>query len=713
MKNKGKSLVKLLGLFVVLGLLAVVAIYGIGANKAGSAKDIKLGLDLAGGVSITYETVKNNPTQAEMNDTIYKLQKRVQNVSTEASVYQEGNNRINVDIPGAKDANKTLKEMGKAGAILFVDEQDNVVLEGADIQNAEAQIQQGTFGNEYVVSLTLNEAGARKFAKATAENIGKRIAIIYDDEIISAPVVQSAITGGKAQIDGQANYEEANNLATTIRIGALPLELSELRSNVVGAKLGAEAIETSLLAGLIGFILVIIFMIAFYKVPGLAAAIALCLYSALMIIFLNVFNITLTLPGVAGIILSIGMAVDANCIIFARIREELAFGKTIRSSIKIGFEKAISAIVDGNITTLIAAVVLWFLGTGTIRGFAQTLGLGIVLSMFSALVLTKFILGVLYEIGLDKESMYGVQKEIKTIPFIQHKKKFFVISSVLILAGFAAMFYNRADIGTVLKYGLDFQGGTSTEVTFPTTIDKAKESEIANVVSGITNDVNVEISKVEGENTLIIRTVELTIDQRDEISETFITDYNVDPELISSQSISGTISGEMRRDAIVSVIIATIFMLLYIWIRFKNISFGLAAVIPLLHDVLIVLMVYAVARISVSSAFIACMLTIVGYSINATIVTFDRIRENVKGKLRKDNIEDIVNKSITQTLSRSINTSLTTFLMVFVLFILGVGSIKEFAAPLMVGIIAGTYSSLCIAGALWNSFYKKFKKENE
>lgn len=355
---------------------------------------------------------------------------------------------------------------------------------------------------------------------------------------------------------------------------------------------------------------------------------------------------------------------------------------------------------------------MWFLGTGTIKGFAQTLVIGILLSMFTALFITRFTLNTLYNLGLDKESMYGIQKEVKVIPFVQHKMKYFIISSILILFGIGAMFYNKADMGTILNFGLDFQGGTSTEVTFPVIVDENLTNDIRNVVSNIINDSMVEISRVEGANQLIIRTKELTLDQRNVLENTFVNDYNVDEELVASTSISGAFSSEMRRDAITSVVIATICMLLYIWFRFKNISFGLASVLPLVHDVLIVLMVYTVARISVNGAFIAVMLTIVGYSINATIVTFDRIRENMGTLLRKESLDDMVNKSITQTLSRSINTSLTTFVMVLVLFILGVSSIKEFAAPLMAGIIGGTYSSVFVAGALWRIFYKKFNKEN-
>lgn len=284
MKEKNKGLLHLFIVIAAIALLAVVAIVGMGSQHKGSAKNIRLGLDLAGGVSITYETVKDNPTKEELADTINRIQKRVDNIDTEAAVYQEGNNRINVDIPGANDANSILEQLGQVGSIEFIDEDGKVVIDGTDITNAEAVTQQGDLGNEYLVDLTLNKSGTKKFSEATTANIGKRISIVYDGEVISAPTVQSAITGGKAQISGQSNYEEAESLASTIRIGALPLELTELRSNVVGAKLGEEAMNTSLLAAAIGILLVMLFMIVMYRVPGLAASIALALYTVLTII---------------------------------------------------------------------------------------------------------------------------------------------------------------------------------------------------------------------------------------------------------------------------------------------------------------------------------------------------------------------------------------------------------------------------------------------
>lgn len=735
MNQKTKSILSLLLIVVITAALGFVSIVGIGPNKLFSASNIKRGLDLAGGVSITYQTVKENPTTEEMSDTRYKLQLRVDNYSTEAAVYQEGNNRINVDIPGVSDAETILKELGQAGSIYFVygvgnitfdyeqgcyvltrtmeeiEADGDVVITGSDIAKAEALMQQSQsgVGNEYVVSLTLNDEGKGKFATATRNSIGKQIAIVYDGEVISAPSVSTAITDGKAIISGMAGFDEANKLASTIRIGALPLELTEIRSTVVGAQLGEEAVSTSLFAAAIGFFCVIVFMIVYYRIPGLAASIALSIYIGLMVIVLNLFDVTLTLQGMAGIILSIGMAVDANVIIFQRIREELATGKTVRSSMKLGFGKALSAIVDGNVTTLIAAFVLYFLGSGGVKGFAITLAIGIILSMFTALTVTRFILNALYGVGFDHEKFYGIQKERKTLPFVKNFKKFVAVSAVIILAGFAAMGVHAAKGEESLNYGLDFKGGTSLSVTFPEELTQKLNQSLEETVSD-TLSLTSEIVKVTGENTYIIKTVELSQEQRAELTSALVAEYGVDESLIQTENISGKVSGEMRSSAVKAVIIATICMLIYIWIRFKNFNFAGSAVTALLHDVLVVLTVYSVGRIAVGNTFIACMLTIVGYSINATIVIFDRIRENLAQRTEEQTLEQIVNNSVTETLSRSINSSLTTFVMVVMLAIFGVDTIREFAIPLMVGIIAGAWSSVCITGGLWYVLESKFKK---
>ncbi|MBY0757788.1 protein translocase subunit SecD [Sellimonas caecigallum] len=716
MKKSGgiASLFVVAALIVILGFTTLV---GFGSRNTGAMKNIKLGLDLAGGVSITYKVTDKNPTSEEMRDTVYKLQKRVDGYSTEATVYQEGDDRISIEIPGVNDANAILTELGKPGSLEFQTEDGETVLSGSDIKTAEAKTgqNQDTGAAEYMVELQLNEEGKEKFAKATEENIGKQIAIIYDGETISSPNVDEKIPDGMAYINGMSSFEEAEELASTIRIGGLKLELEELNSQVVGAQLGEEAISTSLKAGVIGLIIVFIFMCVVYLLPGLASSIALLIYTGIVLVLLNAFDITLTLPGIAGIILSIGMAVDANVIIFARVREEITDGKSVKSALRLGFQKALSAIVDGNVTTLIAAVVLWLKGTGSVKGFAQTLALGIVVSMFTALVITRMIINAFYAIGIRKEKFYAkVKPARKPINFLGKRKIFFAASIAVIAAGLIVMGVNGARGKGMLEYSLEFQGGTSTNVTFNQDYSLEEiDSKVVPVVEKATGDAEVQTQKVRDTNQVIIKTKALDLEKREALDQALVEEFQVDESKITYSNISSTISSEMRQDAIIAVAIAAVCMLLYIWFRFKDIRFATSSVAALVHDVLVVLVFYAVSRISVGNTFIACMLTIVGYSINATIVIFDRIREELKTRRRKEPLADIVNRSITMTLTRSIYTSLTTFIMIFVLFVMGVSSIKEFALPLMVGIVCGAYSSVCITGALWYVMRTKIGKNRE
>ncbi len=824
MKGKtGRILLLVLILLITAGL-GYVAIKGVGSDKVGSYKNISQGLDLAGGLSITYQVVgEDNPTAEDMNDTIDKLRNKAEAYSTEAQVYQEGgnNDRITIEIPGVTDATAILEELGRPGSLYFISmtdadgnynytylftidgdivyqdekfnkyyyidenmavlfdedtlsakldengnaipydlnayEEENVaytllksidelkadgsiILEGSNVKSAKAGAQdnQSTGNKEYVVALAFDNDGTQAFADATRKAYanGETIAIYYDGNFISVPRVSVVITQGEAVITGQANITEADRLASKIRIGALKLTLEKLRSNIVGAQLGSEAVKTSVKAAAIGLAFVALIMIGVYFLPGLASVLALMLYTGLMVVILSVFSdaITLTLPGIAGIILSIGMAVDANVIIFARIREELAKGKMLKDSVDIGFKKALSAILDGNITTLIAAFVLMFLGSGTVRGFAQTLAIGIVLSMFTALVITRVILNGFIAMGLDNLKLYGVSKERKSINFLSKGHIFVIISVLAILAGGVFMIINNAKTGNILNYSLEFLGGTSTSVELSENLTLEEiESSIRPSVEKLTGDGAVQIQKVAGGNDIIIKTRSLEDSERDKLDNMLVSEFNAVEGSIESETISATISGEMKRESIIAVSIAVLLMLIYIWIRFSDFRFGVASIACLIHDVLVVLAFYAIARINVGSTFIACMLTIVGYSINATIVIFDRVREGLKdekervealGSRKKKkkggvtpadgiDVKSIVNTSITQTLSRSIFTSLTTFVMVLLLFILGVTSIKEFALPLMIGIICGTYSSVCLAGTIWVFLRKIFKPRDD
>lgn len=748
MNSKVKGVLQVLLVLVLIAAFAFVAARGIGGAHRGSAKNIRLGLDLEGGVSVTYQAYKTDstgkrtgeqPTDKDMADTIYKMQKRVETLeSTEAAVYQEGSDRVTIDIPGASDSEEVLKELGKAGALYFIlysdlktekggtpNEGDKVVYDKSKVlltgdmigeATSGSRQQEGTGKTEYGVSIKFAGKGIKKFAKITGEHVGEQLAIVYDEKLVSAPNLKEEISGGECWISGSFTSESAEQLASTVRIGALPLELENIHGNVVGATLGSQALKSSLFAGVVGLILVIIFMIVMYRISGVAASIALIFYVGAMLLALNGLNVTLTLPGIAGIILSIGMAVDANCIIFTRIREELATGKTVASAIDNGFSKAMSAIIDGNVTTLIAALVLYLKGSGTVKGFAMTLGIGIVLSMFTALFITKLLMKAFCALGMTNTSMYGIQKERKTTNFIGNWKKYVVISGAVVVICVAGLVVRAASGGPLFNYSLDFAGGNSTSVDLSKTVtdeDKQKAEDTAKSVIGSGKSVEISVA----DNTkIVVRTEELSEQKSEELKATMAKTFGVDESTkIESEFISGSVSDEMKVDAAVATLIATLCMLLYIWIRFRKLSTGISAVLALVHDVIAVLTVYVVASafIPVGSTFIACMLTIVGYSINDTIVVFDRIRENKAKATSRTSLAEIINKSITETLSRSINTSVTTFIMVFVLAVFGVDSVRQFAIPLIVGIISGCYSSVCVASPLWYVLSGKGEKEQK
>lgn len=744
--KKSQGVLTIVATILLIIVCCYQAMVGFGPGGA-SAAQIKQGLDLAGGVSITYEVVgEEEPSAEDMSDTKRKLEQRVQQYSTEAVVYQEGTRRFSIEIPGVTDADAILSDLGRPGALYFIAETDSqgsknfearivngeggtyydyvlnktieeleqngsIVLYGTDVESAEAGSYETSTGRVIGVSLRLTKEGTEKFATATARAAGKEcIAIYYDGKFVSVPKVNSAITDGVAQITGMSGFEEAEKIASTIRIGGLSLELEEVYNKVVGAQLGGEALEKCILAGGIGLAIVIVFMIAVYYLPGLCAAIALLLYVPFIVVLLHGFDMTLTLPGVAGIILSIGMAVDANVIIFARIREELATGKTVRSSVKIGFNKAFSAIIDGNVTTMIAALVLMAMGSGIVKGFAQTLMLGIVLSMFTCFVVSRLLVNAFLALGCTSEKLYGIGKEPKVFDFVGKRKIFFGGSSVIIAAGIIMMIVNMNTINGAFHYGLEFQGGTSTSIIFQEsmTLETVNE-ELVPLIEEITGDGNVQPQVVEGSKEVVVKTKDLSQEQRKALEEALVADFGVNPEQITSETISSTISSETRKETIMAVLVSVIGMLIYIRFRFRDVRFGISSVAALLHDVLVVLAFYAFTHITVGSTFIACLLTIVGYSINATIVIFDRVRENMGKTMKACSLKEVVNVSIAQTLSRSLFTSVTTLVMVVCLYIFGVTSIKEFALPLLVGIVAGAYSSVCLAGGFWYVLRQKFE----
>lgn len=743
-KSKGVVIIAvilacLIGLGYFTGtIMSTTSVSQAETDNTVESKGIKLGLDLSGGVSITYRIVDDNPSQKDLDDTLAKLEERAESYSTEYSVYPVGDDRITVEIPGVYDANAVLQDLGSPGSLYFIKHYDSegnanynydstagdyvlttdidtliangsVVLTGNDVKSSNAgyNTNKTTSSSEPVVELSFNDDAAEIWEAATSEaynNSKDSIGVYYDDHFISVPSVSAVISDGNCVINGMENYEAAEKLATFIRVGAINLELEELESSVVGASLGGKALTTSVKAGIIGLILVMLFMIVMYGVCGVVAAVGLGIYTTLVISLIYLFEITLTLPGIAGVILGIGMAVDANVIIIARIREEIASGKSVLTSIKEGYKKALSAIVDGNVTTMIAALVLMWLGSGTVKGFAYTLMISILVSVFTALVVSRLLNLSLYAVGCRNEKLYGRAKERKTIDFMKHRVKWFAISLVVIVAGFVGMAAYSASGARALNFSLEFVGGTSISADFGQdyTIEQVEET-IVPEVAAVIGDNGIQASTVSGSDVVTIKTKTLDLETREAVENMLVEKFGVDQSTIESQSIGSTISGEMRKNAILAVVVACIFMLFYIWFRFKDLRLAGSSILALVHDVLVMLTAYALIRISVGNTFIACMLTIVGYSINDTIVIFDRIRENMHGvkKQTPESLAEVANKSLTQTLSRSINTSLTTIVMVLLLFIMGVSSIREFALPLIVGMVSGTYSSIFIAASLW------------
>ena len=720
-KTKRNAVLVIIAFLLILGVAIYTAIFGV-ADR-GKVEYIKLGLDLKGGLSVTYEIQEDDYSDKDLEDTKYKIEQRVEAYTNEYSVYEDGDKKITAEIPGVTNADEILNALNIEGKLEFLDpdnytkwsqgQEYEAALTGDDIKNATAGIDSDN-GNDNVVQLAFTDEGAQKFADVTAANVGNIVYIIYDNKVVSAPTVQSAITGGSAEINKIGSYEEAEQLATTIRIGALPLTLKQVRSNIVGATLGSDAISTSLKAGAIGIALVFLIMIIVFRIPGLVASFALAFYTILDLLVLNLFNVTLTLPGIAGVILSVGMAVDANVIIFTRIKEELADGKSVKQAVKGGFHNALSAIIDGNVTTLIAALVLGIFGTGTIKGFAITLAIGVVLSVFTALAVSQSLLTALVNLGVTDAKYFGVAREPKKTNFVKAGKFCMLGSLIVIIACFCMMPVNNKSKGSPLNFSVEFAGGTSLTVGFDKEYSLSEaEKDIVPVIAeaaGI-GEAGISVQTVSGTNEIVFKMPELSDDGTDDSQMSKVRSALTDKlgaDVKEANVISGSVSSEMSKNAIFSVILAASLMLIYIAIRFHDVKFGASAVIALLHDVAMVFCLYIILRLTVGNTCIACLLTIVGYSINATIIIFDRVRENIGVmKPKKATYKDIVNLSINQTFSRTIYTSLTTFVTIFVLYIMGVASIKEFALTLMAGVVIGAYSSVCITGPLW--YYMKTK----
>jgi len=722
MKNRKRGNVKthaIVSLAVVLVLTIVLGVLGVTGMPLDSRglyrlmpwlpttdaeawpNTLPLGLDLRGGVYVEYSAARPEDTEASFDDlmtgTISVIQARLTDKGyAESTVQRIGGDGLRVEIPDVTDPNAILDLIGTPAKLEFRDPSGVTFMDGAMVELAQPAYQDG----EYVIQFKLNDEGSKVFAEMTAANIGKTLSIYLDDALLIAPTVQTAITGGEGVINGMGSLENAQTVAAQIQSGALPLVLTQQKVDTVSATLGDDALSSSVLAAIIGILLVMVIMFVRYRLNGAVASWALVIYIITLFLLIAVVpGIQLTLPGLAGIVLGIGMAVDANVIIFERFNEELRAGRSLKASVRAGFKNAMSAILDANVTTLIAALVLMFFGTGAIQGFAKTLLLSVITSMFSAVVVTRFLMKRIVALKDWNNNLFSNTEKKQSKIQIKNLSK----TCAIISAGVMLLAVALSVIGLGINLGIDFAGGLSMQYNLGA---EAVQSDVENVlrtmnvgefavtVQGANKDeVNVRIKAVDEDGVQGLQA---------EFEAAMAEKY---PNISSVGDVNyvGPVAGEtLVKNAIYSVLIAAVLMLIYIAWRF-DFNSGVAAVIGLLHDVLMMLAFMVILRnfVQMNSSFIAAMLTIVGYSINNTIVIFDRIRENARKLPGTTARAEVVNISVKESLGRTINTTLTTLITIGALYILGVASIKEFALPIIIGIVSGAYSANMINGYVW------------
>jgi SecD/SecF fusion protein len=720
---------KVLAVLIVILLIAswYVSIFGVGSFE-NLGKQLKYGLDINGGVYVLLEAETDETgtdlTQI-MNQTKSVLENRVNAMGiSEAQVSIEGTDRIRVEMPGVENAEEAIEQIGRTAQLQFFLADGTLALTGDGVK--DSQIANDTENGGYKITIDFTAEGSDLFADATEKaysgeveatmtdedgNLVSNTAIVIclDDEVITAPSVHEKINSRSCEITRPGGFSEteASGLSALIRGGALPANLTEINSSVQTATIGANALQLSVKAGAIGLALVLLLMVIVYGVLGVVADLALLLYIQLVLWIMVAMGSVLTLPGIAGIILSIGMAVDSNVIIFTRIREEISKGKSVRVAVDMGYHAALGTVVDSQTTTLVAAFVLYLFGTTSVKGFALTLMIGTVMSVITAVFITQLFVGLIADskkFGTNK--MFGVKEDGTpkfswkwNIDFINNRKKFYAISACVIIIGLGFGLFRG------FNYGIDFTGGTMMQIEMGQEVDI---DEVKDTIASYDLDPTIVYAS-DNHSQIIIRTIkDLKSAERTEVVNTLQEKYGFeDSDVLASEEFGPTVGKDLRNNAIKSILLAALCMLIYIRFRFKNWQYGLAAVSGLAHDVLITLSIYAIFRITINNPFIAGILTVVGYSINDTIVVFDRIRENTKFFKRKQNVE-LINTSINQTLSRSLMTSLTTFLVMVPLFLMASSELRGFLIPLMIGVFVGTYSSIFLCSPV---FYELTKKE--
>ncbi|AMQ06019.1 MULTISPECIES: protein translocase subunit SecDF [Sporosarcina] len=732
MKRRGRIVAFLL-LIVVFGLT-------IGTTAKPVVNDVKLGLDLQGGFEVLYqvEPLKDGApdiTEEMVKDTANALRNRVDVLGvSEPSIQIESGNRIRVQLAGVEDQESARELLSTQANLTFRDADDNLLLDGNDLKEGKAKANFGENGNPVV---TLEMKSPTKFGEVTTSISQKKpenVMVIWLDFIegedsfraevtkekpkfVSAPYVANPINSSDVEISGSFSLEETKNLAGILNAGALPVNLKEVYSTSVGAQFGEQALNKTIFAGVIGISLIFLFMLVYYRLPGFVAVITLSVYIFIILLVFTLINGVLTLPGIAALMLGVGMAVDANILMYERIREELRVGKSIKTSFMAGAKNSFTAILDANITTLLAAVVLFIFGTSSVKGFATILIISILASFLTAVWGSRILLGLLVDsgvfdgktawFGIPKSRVHAPEENIETLElttkfdrfdFVASRKKFYAISAVLLISGVIALGIFK------LNLGIDFSSGTRVEVLADHPVTKDEISTYLDEIGHPSTDI--VISGDTG-NMAVMRYVdEFKQEEVNKFKADLAKEYGEDPNI---STVSPTVGKELAKNAIKALLIAMLGIVIYVALRFEW-RMGVATIVGLLHDVFFMVAAISLLRLEVDITFIAAVLTIVGYSINDTIVTFDRIRENINHRGRIDDVAelaDIVNKSLRQTLGRSVNTVLTVIIVVVALMLFGAESIRTFSIALLIGLFAGTYSSIFISAQIWFDLKKR------
>lgn len=708
-------------------LLTVIISLGIiGVTTPDIVKNVRLGLDLKGGFEILYEAEPlegtGTVTKEALQQTARSLQQRIDQMGTdEPEIYPEGQDRIRVRIPGIEDEAEVREILKKPAELTFRAPDGTVELRGNDFVEGAAQVGFDQVGQP-IIQIEVKDH--EKWRDVSERLLGQQLSIYLDDQLLSAPVVQGIFTDGKATISGNFTYDEAKELADTINLGALPLKLTEVYTQSVGATLGQMSLQQTLIAGIIASIFIFLFMVGFYRIPGIIASIVLVIYTWALLLVYTMLNATLTLPGIAAFILGVGMAVDANIITAERLKDELRSGKSLVSALRSGQKHSIRAIMDANITTIIAAAVLFYLGSGAIRGFALTLILSIILSILTNVLLAQWLLQLLLKSNVFKNTvLFGVRKDQITplaksdtkeknkpytgFDFVGKRKWFFSFSGAVTALGLISLLMFN------LNLGVDFKAGTTLDISLSQSITK---SEADQVLADADFEGNITVGGTQQDRVTIRfdRVLSADAGETKQIVDAFAA-YTGGEVSYEENTVDPMIARELAQKAIIAVAVACIGIIIYVTVRFEW-RFALASVIALIHNAFFVISIFSIFQLEVDLTFIAAILTIIGYTINDTIVIFDRIRENLRfAKLKNfQDVSDLVNRSIRQMLIRSINTGVNVIFASIALLIWGSESIRMFSLAMTIGLFIGMYTSIFIASPLWvlmktRSLHKKPK----